>query len=142
VVYVLVDIRRAQLNIRQLVTLLEQSVVDLMAFFAVKAYAKPEAPGVYVEGAKIASLGLRIRRGCCYHGLSINVAMDLAPFARINPCGYPGLAVTQLRDLGISVELPEVQALLSQCITKQFGFTNIHTLTDIPVHLIKEAVHA
>lgn len=142
VVYVLVDIRRAQLNIRQLVTLLEQSVVDLMAFFAVEAYAKPEAPGVYVEGSKIASLGLRIRRGCCYHGLSLNVAMDLAPFARINPCGYPGLPVTQLRDLGISVELPEVQRLLSQRIIKQFGFTNTHTLTEFPVPLIKEAVHA
>jgi lipoyl(octanoyl) transferase len=142
VVYILVDIRRAQLSIRQLVTLLEQSVVDLMAFFAVESYAKPEAPGVYVKGAKIASLGLRIRRGCCYHGLSVNVAMDLAPFKRINPCGYPGLPVTQLRDLGIDAGLSEVRTLLSQCITKHFGFTNTPTLTEFPVHSIKEAVHA
>jgi lipoyl(octanoyl) transferase len=142
VVYVLVDIRRAQLSIRQLITRLEQSVVDLMAFFAVEAYAKPEAPGVYVKDAKIASLGLRIRRGCCYHGLSLNVAMDLAPFAGINPCGYPGLQVTQLRDLGIAAGLPEVQGLLSQRITKHFGFRNTHTLTEFPVPLIKEAIHA
>lgn len=142
VVYVLVDIRRTQLSIRQLVTLLEQSVVDLMAVFAVEAYAKPEAPGVYVKGAKIASLGLRIRRGCCYHGLSINVAMDLAPFAGINPCGYPGLQVTQLRDLGINADISEVRALLSQRMTALFGFTNIHTLTEFPVPLVKEAVHA
>jgi lipoyl(octanoyl) transferase len=142
VVYVLVDIRRAQLSIRQLVTLLEQSVVDLMAFFAVEAYAKPEAPGVYVKGAKIASLGLRVRRGCCHHGLSINVAMDLAPFAGINPCGYPGLQVTQLQDLGIDVGIPEVRALLSQRIPQHFGLTHTHTLTELPVPLIKEVVHA
>lgn len=142
VVYVLLDIRRARLNVRQLVTLLEQSVVDLMALFAVKAYARPEAPGVYVKDAKIASLGLRIRRGCCYHGLSINVAMDLTPFAGINPCGYRGLQVTQLRDLGIEAGMPEIKALLLQQITKRFGFTTTHTLTEFPVSFIKEAVHA
>ena len=78
---------------------LEQAVIDLLAEYGITAVGRREAPGVYVNGAKIAALGLRVRRGCCYHGLSFNVAMDLEPFSRINPCGYPGMAVTQLADL-------------------------------------------
>lgn len=100
VAYVLVDLRRLGLGIKGLVRLLEASVIAFLAGYGIEAEARPEAPGVYVAGAKIASLGLRVRRGCTYHGLSLNVDMDLTPFLRIDPCGYPGLAVTQLVDLG------------------------------------------
>ena len=99
VLYALLDLNRSGLGVKALVTLLEQAVIDLLAGLDITAERRPGAPGVYVAGAKIAALGLRVRRGCCYHGLSFNVAMDLSPFARINPCGYAGMAVTQLRDL-------------------------------------------
>lgn len=99
IVYVLIDIKRRHLGIRQLVSLLEKSIIALLADYALTAYAKPTAPGVYIAQAKIGSVGLRVRRGCCFHGLSFNVDMDLSPFARINPCGYKNLAVTQLCDL-------------------------------------------
>jgi len=105
VAYVLVDLHRARLTVRGFVDRLEQAVIDTLAGFGVQATRRPGAPGVYVEaaadgaGAKIASLGVRISRGCSYHGVALNVAMDLAPFLRINPCGYPGLAVTDLRTL-------------------------------------------
>jgi len=98
--YLLLDLRRAGLGVKGLVYLLEQAVIDLLAEVGIQAQARLDAPGVYVAGAKIASLGLRVRKGCSYHGLALNVDMDLGPFARINPCGYPGLAVTQLADLG------------------------------------------
>jgi lipoyl(octanoyl) transferase len=88
--------------VRPLVRLLERSVIDLLADFGIAAAARVEAPGVYVDGAKIAALGLRIRDGCCYHGLAFNADMDLSPFRVIDPCGYSGLAVTQARDLGIA----------------------------------------
>jgi lipoyl(octanoyl) transferase len=100
VAYVLVDLRRLGLGIKGLVHLLEASVIALLAGYGIEAEARTEAPGVYVAGAKIASLGLRVRRGCTYHGLSLNVDMDLTPFLRINPCGHPGLVITQLVDLG------------------------------------------
>lgn len=99
VIYVLVDIRRRGMGVRRLVTLLEQAVVDLLADLGIHAYPRPDAPGVYVDDAKIAALGLRIRRGASYHGLSLNVDMDLEPFSRINPCGYAGMAVTSVADL-------------------------------------------
>lgn len=100
IAYLLLDLRRAGLGVKGLVHLLEQAVIDLLGEAGIQAQARPDAPGVYVAGAKIASLGLRVRRGCSYHGLALNVDMDLGPFSRINPCGYPGLAVTQLADLG------------------------------------------
>ncbi|MBA2408623.1 MAG: lipoyl(octanoyl) transferase LipB [Gammaproteobacteria bacterium] len=98
VIYLLIDLRRAQLGARGLVSAIENAVIALLVDFGVVAQARRHAPGVYVEGKKIAALGLRIRRGCSYHGLALNVDMDLAPFARINPCGYAGLQVTQVRD--------------------------------------------
>lgn len=101
VVYTLLDLRRRNLGVRTLVRRLEQAVIELLQGYRIDANGREDAPGVYVAGAKIAALGLRIRNGCCYHGLSLNVDMDLAPFAAINPCGYPGLEVTQLRDLGV-----------------------------------------
>lgn len=100
IAYLLLDLRRAGFGVKGLVHLLEQAVIDLLAEVGIQAQARSDAPGVYVAGAKIASLGLRVRKGCSYHGLALNVDMDLGPFSRINPCGYPGLAVTQLADLG------------------------------------------
>jgi lipoyl(octanoyl) transferase len=102
VVYLLLDMRRRGLAVRPLVRLMEQAVINLLAAHGVSAVGRADAPGVYVNDAKIAALGLRIRRGCCYHGLALNVDMDLGPFRDINPCGYPGLDVTQTRDLGIA----------------------------------------
>jgi lipoyl(octanoyl) transferase len=101
VIYLLLDLRRRGYGVKELVRRMEQAVIDFLAQCGVTAERRPGAPGVYVEGAKIAALGLRVRAGCCYHGLAFNVDMDLEPFRRINPCGYPGLAVTQCRDLGI-----------------------------------------
>ena len=95
----MVDLRRRQLGVRDLVTLIERSVVQLLQEYAICAAAQAQAPGVYVAGEKIASLGLRIRRGCSYHGLALNVDMDLEPFGRINPCGYEGLRVTSMGEL-------------------------------------------
>lgn len=106
VAYTLVDLRRPRLGIRDFVRRLEGAVIEWLAAIGIAAYGKVDAPGVYVarEGgeAKLAALGLKVRRGCTYHGLAVNVAMDLAPFADIDPCGYPGLAVTQLADLGVT----------------------------------------
>jgi lipoyl(octanoyl) transferase len=99
VVYTLIDLRRAGLGVRDLVTALEQSVIHYAATLGVTATARREAPGVYVAGRKLASVGIRIRRGCSYHGLALNVNMDLEPFQRINPCGYAGLAMVQLSDI-------------------------------------------
>jgi len=105
VVYLLFDLRRAGFGIRDMVRRLEDAVVEWLLSFRICAYGKPSAPGVYLQvgkrEAKIAALGLRVRQGCTYHGLAVNVAMDLSPFADIDPCGYPGLAVTQLADLGV-----------------------------------------
>ena len=96
VLYLMIDLRRRSWGVRDLVNMIERSVVQLLAEYGIDAAPKPEAPGVYVDGAKIASLGLRVRRGCSYHGLSLNVDMDLEPFGRINPCGYQGLQVTSM----------------------------------------------
>jgi lipoyl(octanoyl) transferase len=106
VIYLLVDLKRRNLNVRQLVNLIEASIIELLAQFNVTAITKADAPGVYVQhdgkDKKIASLGLRLKNNCCYHGLSLNVEMDLAPFSAIDPCGYVGLEVTQTKDLGIA----------------------------------------
>jgi len=105
VVYLLLDLRRRALGVRALVDMIEASIIAVLAQHGVAGSARRDAPGVYVDGAKIASLGLRIRRGCSYHGLALNVDMDLTPFDRINPCGYPGLAVTSIaRCLGVKVD--------------------------------------
>lgn len=101
VVYLLLDMHRRGLAVRPLVRMMEQAVIDLLAVHGVAAERRIAAPGVYVNGAKIAALGLRVKKGCCYHGLAFNVDMDLTPFHAVDPCGYPGLAVTQARDLGL-----------------------------------------
>lgn len=102
VLYLLLDLRRRGLGVRALVSLMEEAVIALLRDYEITAQARQDAPGVYIDGAKVASLGLRVRRSCSYHGLALNVDMDLEPFQRINPCGYPGLAVTQLRTLGVT----------------------------------------
>jgi len=102
VAYALLDLRRLGIGIRQLVNTLEQTVINILMGEQVVAERRINAPGVYVEAHKLAALGLRVRRGCSYHGLALNVDMDLSPFSRINPCGYPNLKVTQLRDLGLT----------------------------------------
>jgi len=99
VAYLLLDLRRRKLMVRELVNRMEQALIDLLAEYGISAVRLAGAPGVYVGGAKIAALGLRIKNGCCYHGLSLNVDMDLAPFAAINPCGYEGMPVTQMLEL-------------------------------------------
>jgi len=132
VAYLLLDLRRWQINVRELVRLLEQAVIDLLAEYGVAAQGRTDAPGVYVQEAKIAALGLKIKNGCCYHGLSFNVNMDLTPFANINPCGYHGLRVTQCIELGITVPLEELQAELTQNLVHglQRHPTRRHTLSD------------
>lgn len=99
VAYTLIDVKRRGMGVRDLVNHLENSIIDVLASYDIEAYAKPDAPGVYVQGDKIASLGLRIKKGRAYHGLALNVDMDLSPFLRINPCGYAGMRMTQIKDL-------------------------------------------
>jgi lipoyl(octanoyl) transferase len=104
VVYLLVNLARRGLKVRELVSRIEQAVIDVLAAHGIRGERLAGAPGVYVDGAKIAALGLRVKGGCCYHGVALNVDMELAPFSAINPCGYPGLRVTQLRDLGVKLD--------------------------------------
>jgi lipoyl(octanoyl) transferase len=112
VLYALLDLRRLHLGVRDLVRLLEGAVIDLLAQSGIRAQRREGAPGVYVNEAKVAALGLRVSRGCSYHGLSLNVDNDLAPFADIDPCGYPGLAVTRTCDLGLADSLEELSERL------------------------------
>lgn len=108
VIYTLIDCARRQINVRQLVSLIEQSIIDLLAEYGIQSTAKPDAPGVYVDNRKIASLGLRLKKQSCYHGLSLNVDMDLNPFSAIDPCGYVGLEVTQTKDCGIDDSVEQI----------------------------------
>ena len=129
VTYLLLDVRRLGLGVRELVSRIEQSLIGLLASYDVQAVAKPDAPGVYVDGAKIASLGLRIRNGCSFHGLALNLDMDLRPFQRINPCGYAGMPMTQLRDLVGSVDFAEVCTRLRAELVSRLGYAEQKTLT-------------
>ena len=132
VMYPLLDLRRLKIGVRDLVTRLEQAVIDLLAEYGVEAVGRRDAPGVYVDGAKIAALGLRVRRGCCYHGLSLNVAMDLEPFSRINPCGYAGLKVTELRAHAGEVDQNKVARRLAEHIAAAFELTIRHANDTAP----------
>ena len=129
VAYLMLDVRRLGYGVRELVTRMEQCLIDLLASYGVSAAAKADAPGVYVDGAKIASLGLRIRNGCSFHGLALNVDMDLEPFRRINPCGYAGLAMTQLRDHAGPIEFAEVGVRLRAQLVKHLDYAEQTTLT-------------
>ena len=132
VVYCLLDVRRLGLSVRALVTALEQAVIELLAAYGVAAHARSDAPGVYVDDAKIAALGLRLRQGRSYHGLSLNVAMDLEPFTRINPCGYRGLQVTQLRDLGIDLSPDAAAGELLPRLGHRLGHARFSRIEGLP----------
>ena len=118
IVYTLLELTRRKLTVRALVRLLEQAVIDCLAAYNVEAMRRAGAPGVYVDGAKVAALGLRVRRGCCYHGIALNVDMDVAPFSAIDPCGYPGLAVTQTSALGIRADTGAMGEVLAHRIAE------------------------
>jgi len=120
-VYPLIDLRRSNIGVRNLVTALEQSVVDLAADYEVEAIARADAPGVYVSGDKLASVGLRIRRGSSFHGMALNVDIDLEPFQRINPCGYAELEMTDLHRLGIGLQLEEASEKLLPHFLRHLG---------------------
>lgn len=121
VAYPLIDLRRIGIGVRDFVTRIEQSIIDTLEEWNIQAVRKPGAPGVYVAGAKIAALGLRVRRGCTFHGLAFNVNMDLEPFQRINPCGFQGLAVTQMLDLGGPSSVADVQSVLIAQLARELG---------------------
>jgi len=128
--YLLLDVRRLGIGVRELVSRIERSLIELLAGYEVEAHARPDAPGVYVGEMKIASLGLRIRNGCSFHGLALNVDMDLAPFQRINPCGYAGMVMTQLKDQARGpVEFAEVRSRLRAQLAAQLGYAETKTLT-------------
>jgi len=132
VIYFMINLRRKKLGVRQLVTLIENSIVSALADYNITAYPKADAPGVYVDEKKIASLGLRVRKGCSFHGLAINVNMDLSPFLRINPCGYAGLEMVQTADL----QGPQDTASASTAIVKHlitlFEAKNVSYQTGLP----------
>ncbi|MEH6575890.1 MAG: lipoyl(octanoyl) transferase LipB [Amphritea sp.] len=131
VVYLLLNLRRKKFGVRELVARMEQSIVELLEQYDVAAYAKPDAPGVYVADAKIASLGLRVRRGCSFHGLAFNLDMDLEPFNRINPCGYAGMAVTRLTQLADKVDPDAARAALTEILVKRLGYTELTRKTTL-----------
>lgn len=125
IAYLLFDIRRGKIGVRDLVTGIEQTVIRYLASIGVDAEARRDAPGVYVQGSKIAALGLRVRKGCSYHGLSFNVDMDLKPFSAINPCGYAGLEVTSLKTLGYDLSMAEVTPALVDEISGEFQYDDV-----------------
>lgn len=128
VAYPLLDLRRLRIGVRELVDRIEQSAIDALAGWGVAAERRPGAPGVYVRGAKIMALGLRVRRGCSFHGLAFNVAMDLSPYSRINPCGFKGLEVVSLEALGSPVSFETVADALVHQLATQFGLHAVETV--------------
>ena len=131
-IYPMVKLRRSGLGVRDLVTALEKSVIDLLDDIGVTAIARPDAPGVYVDGSKVASVGLRIRRGCSFHGMALNVDMDLEPFSRINPCGMQDLAVTDLKTLGGPSTLADARNAIEAKLVEHLRITSIERSTEMP----------
>ncbi|MDT7525176.1 lipoyl(octanoyl) transferase LipB [Pseudidiomarina sp. GXY010] len=129
VVYFLLDIRRRKVGVRQLVNTIEDTIVALMANYGVVAAAKADAPGVYVQGDKLCSLGLRIRKGCSFHGLALNVDMDLSPFARINPCGYAGMQMVQTKSLNGPQDVTDAATQVTQIFAELMGYQEITETT-------------
>lgn len=125
VAYPMVDLRRLGIGVRELVCRIEQAIIDTLDEFGIQAERREGAPGVYVDGAKIAALGLRVRRGCSFHGLAFNIAMDLSPYQRINPCGYQGLAITQMVDLGGPSQPAIVAPVLVRELCRQLGLVPV-----------------
>jgi lipoyl(octanoyl) transferase len=129
VVYLLLNLRRKSLGVRDLVDLMEQSVVELLGEYGIEAYPKPDAPGVYVGEAKICSLGLRVRRGCSFHGLALNLDMDMEPFLRINPGGYAGMAMTQLSSLVPGLDSAAAVSRMGDILINKIGYTTVSRRT-------------
>jgi len=127
--YVLVDLKRKHIGVRDLVTAIENTLISLLSSYGITAAAKPDAPGVYVDDDKIASLGLRIRNGKSFHGLALNVDMDLAPFLRINPCGYAGLQMTQISNYAASVSIAEVSSRLVEAFASELNYDRVVPLS-------------
>nr|WP_211263844.1 lipoyl(octanoyl) transferase LipB [Photobacterium ganghwense] len=125
VAYILIDLRRRKLGVRELVTHIENTVINTLSRYGIESNARPDAPGVYVNHQKICSLGLRIRRGCSFHGLALNINMDLAPFLRINPCGYAGMEMTQTVSLNGPSELAEVQPVLVEELNNLLDYQSV-----------------
>ncbi|MGL4223776.1 MAG: lipoyl(octanoyl) transferase LipB [Vibrio sp.] len=130
IAYVLIDLRRKHLGVRELVTKIEQLVINTLQHYQIDSAARPDAPGVYVQDKKICSLGLRIRKGCSFHGLALNIQMDLSPFQRINPCGYPGMEMVQISDFDRSVDLEAVAQLLIQNLVAQLDYEQVEFSTE------------
>ena len=131
VVYLMIDIRRKKLGVKHVVAQMEQSVIALLNDYDLDAYAQADAPGVYVDNAKIASLGLRVRRGCSFHGLACNIDMDMTPFLRINPCGYAGMPMTQLADLVPDLDAAQAHNQLVGHLAQKLGYTDIQSLSTL-----------
>ncbi len=129
VAYFLIDIKRLKIGVRNLVTFIEQSLVELLKQHDIAAYPKSDAPGVYVDEKKIASLGLRIRKGCSFHGLALNIDMDLSPFQRINPCGYAGLEMVQMNQFGGPFKHNQIEQALMLIVAKHLGFDKLESQT-------------
>lgn len=129
--YFLIDLRRLGFGIRRLVSILEESVVATLGEYAILAEPRSDAPGVYVDGAKICSLGLRVRHGCSYHGIAFNVHMDLSPFLRINPCGMKELSVTQVRNFSPDASIATVTDRLIPHLCSQFGYSNFQIINEV-----------
>lgn len=139
VAYPLFDLRRLKVGVRELVHRIEQAIIDTLGHWNILAARRDGAPGVYVGDAKVAALGLRVRRGCSFHGLAFNVDMDLEPFHRINPCGYQGLAVTQMLDLGGPGSLAEVETVLIGELARQFGLSPQAAAAQLPLSATGDA---
>jgi len=131
IIYLLINLRRKSMGIKQLVQHIEQSVVDLLGSYQIMAEARADAHGVYVGDAKIASLGLRVSGGCSYHGVALNVDMDMGPFAQINPCGFPGLAVTQLKDHGVESSCQQIHTELTMQLCKHLHYKSSNIITNV-----------
>jgi lipoyl(octanoyl) transferase len=132
IIYVMINLRRKKIGVRQLVTLLENSIISALADYNISAYAKVDAPGVYIDEKKVASLGLRVRKGCSFHGLAMNVNMDLSPFLRINPCGYPGLEMVQTADLQGPKDTASASTALVKHLINLLEATNVSYQTGLP----------
>ena len=132
VIYFMINLRRKKIGVRQLVTLIENSIVSALADYNIVAYAKPDAPGVYVNNKKIASLGLRVRKGCSFHGLAINVNMDLSPFLRINPCGYAGMEMIQTADIQGPKDTASASTALVKHLITLLEANNVSYQTGLP----------
>lgn len=130
-IYPLIDIKRARLGVRDLVTALERTAIDLAAEYSIEAICRKDAPGVYVDGRKVASVGLRVRRGASYHGMALNIDVDLEPFSRINPCGFSDLEVTDLKSLGVDASPSDIQARVEKHLLRHLRMADRKIVSDI-----------